>query len=137
MKKIIRKKKSFFRKMVDPTDHGNSSKRFITLIISFHFIVASFFILFLLGFLPFIVTKGNLEMIKIVGATLERILEYDFYIILVGLGLITTEQLGVILVERAKAMFGIGTVNQQVADPTTSSSVTTTTTMSIVEQIPN
>lgn len=91
------------RKLMDPSDKENSSKRFITLIIAFHFILASFFILFLFGFLIFRDAKGSLELVKLVSANLEGILEYDFYIIISGLGFITAEGFTTVLVERAKA----------------------------------
>lgn len=84
----------------DPT----SSKRLVTLIIAFHFIVASFVILFIAFYVIFYTTKGKVDGELL--AMLKDVLEYDFYIILSGLGFITADNLGQMLLERAKMRTG-------------------------------
>lgn len=98
------RKKSFFRKMLDPTDHENSSKRFVTLIVSFHFIIASFFMLFLIWAIVFRETRTNIELFKSAGDILKEILLYDFGIIAIGLGFITAEQFTKMFIEKYKAL---------------------------------
>lgn len=132
LKSKLNKHRSFFRKMLDPTDRENSSKRFVTLIVSLHFILASFMILTLFGVIVFMNVKGNIELITVVSHNLTVILEYDFYIILGGLGFITMEQFAVAIIERAKAIVGLNSTG--VLDPTTSD---TTTTGPLVEEIPS
>lgn len=95
--------KKFWTKILSSTD-STSSKRLVTLIISLHFIVASFVILFIAFYVIFYTTKGKVDAALL--GMLKDVLEYDFYIILSGLGFITAESLGKTLVERAKAKFG-------------------------------
>ena len=71
----------------DPT----SSKRLITLLVALHFIMASFVILFLVCYVVMYLPKGKVE--KDLLDSLGKVLEYDFYIILSGLGFITSEGL--------------------------------------------
>jgi len=94
-KKTIQKppKRYLLRKLLDSNDVA-SSKRFITLIISAHFIIASFVILF---------KFNNIAN----DALLEKVLEYDFWIILAGLGFITSENLTSALIENARAKAAI------------------------------
>lgn len=49
----------------------------------------------------FYTTKGKVD--RDLLAMLKDVLEYDFYIILSGLGFITVENMGQVLVEKAKA----------------------------------
>ncbi len=100
---MFKTKKTFIRKLLNANDVENSSKRFITLIVAFHFILASFFILFLLGYAVFRDTKGDIEILKVIGNIFTTILEYDFFIIIVGLGFITAEQFTKVLVEKFKS----------------------------------
>ena len=95
--------KEFFKKVLS-SDDPTSSKRLVTLIISLHFIVASFVILFIAFYVIFYTTRGKVDT-DLLGM-LKDVLEYDFYIILSGLGFITADTLGKTLVERAKAKFG-------------------------------
>jgi len=90
-----------FWKSVVSSDGTSSSKRLVTLIISLHFIVASFAILFIAFYVIFYLPKGKVEP-ELLGL-LKEVLEYDFYIILSGLGFITTENMGQVMLERAKA----------------------------------
>ena len=83
-------KKSFLKKVLDSKDTA-SSKRLITLIIALHFVVASFAILFLVCYIALVMPKGIVDLTLI--SSLEKILQYDFYIILSGLGFITSEGL--------------------------------------------
>lgn len=78
-----------------------SSKRFVTLMMVFHLFVASFFILFILGYMAFYVPKGRVD--PLVTGLLKQVLEYDFYVILSGLGFITVENVAAVMVEKAKA----------------------------------
>jgi hypothetical protein len=90
-------KKSYLARILDSNDSA-SSKRFITLVIAFHFILASFAILFLVCYVVLALPKGKVD--PQLMTALETILEYDFYIILAGLGIITSEGLLSILVKR-------------------------------------
>lgn len=121
---------------MDPSDRENSSKRFITLIVSFHFIVASFFILFLMWYLLYHDTNTSIELFKSSVGVLKDILLYDFGIITIGLGFITAEQFTRMMVEKFKAMApgnvygGYGMNNYNVDD-------TDTLTEGVVNKIEN
>ncbi len=78
----------FWRKILDAKD-STSSKRLVTLIVALHFILASFVILFLVCYVVMYLPKGKVE--KNLLDSLGKVLEYDFYIILSGLGFITSE----------------------------------------------
>lgn len=92
---------SKFWKSVIAADGTASSKRLVTLIISLHFIMASFAILFIAFYVIFYLPKGKVEPQLL--TLLKEVLEYDFYIILSGLGFITTENMGQIMLEKMKA----------------------------------
>lgn len=94
--------KSFWREILSGTN-TTSSKRLVTLIISLHFILASFATLFFAFYVIFYLPKGRIEPELI--ALLKEVLEYDFYIILSGLGFITVEGTASILMERVKAKY--------------------------------
>lgn len=79
-------------------------KRFITLIITLHFLFGSFLFLGLFWFLIFHQPKGNIDFIKLLIDTLKVIFEYDFYIILAGFGFISITSFGNMMVEKAKAL---------------------------------
>ena len=72
-------------------NNSKSSKRFVTLVIAAHFILAAFVILFFACYFILYLPKGRVEPILI--QSLEKILQYDFYIILGGLGFVTSEGL--------------------------------------------
>jgi len=91
--------KKFFYELID-SENDRSSKRFITLVAMLHFIVGSFLILGLFTFVAIRPTKGDIEFLKIMNDVLKVILEYDFLIIVGGLGYITAENLGKILVKK-------------------------------------
>ena len=80
--------KSFWKKILDAKD-STSSKRLVTLLVALHFILASFVILFLVCYVVMYLPKGRVE--KDLLDSLGKVLEYDFYIILSGLGFITSE----------------------------------------------
>lgn len=84
---------------MSPSSHL-SSKRLVTLIISLHFILASFSILFIAFYVIFYTTKGKVD--KDLLEMLKDVLEYDFYIILSGLGFVTVDNIGQIIIERIK-----------------------------------
>lgn len=92
--------KNFFKGVLlssDPT----SSKRLVTLLVTVHFLLASFIVLFLATYMVFYLPKGKLD--PLVLDLLKEILEYDFYIIVSGLGFIAAENVATMFVERAKA----------------------------------
>lgn len=82
------------------TSNVASSKRFVTLVLAIHFIVASFIILFFAFYMILNETKGTVN--KDLLDLLSAVLEYDFYIILAGLGFITAEGMVSILLEKMK-----------------------------------
>jgi hypothetical protein len=133
-------------------DSAISSKRFITLIISGIFIISCLTTLLLVVFVIFYTTKGRVD--KDLIGLLTQVLQYEFYIILGGLGFITGDNLASILLEKAKvsAAANIATgnptadkVNVTNADVAniknvevlkTGSTLTTTTTEEVVDRIP-
>lgn len=68
-----------------------SSKRVITLLVSLHFLVTAFAALYLPR------TIANPEI-------LVKILEYDFFIMIAGLGFITSENFFNLLLEKARVL---------------------------------
>ena len=85
---MAKKLKTFWNSLID-ADNPTSSKRLITLLISLHFILASFVILYLVCYVIMFLPKGKVEPVLL--DALGKVLEYDFYIILSGLGFITSE----------------------------------------------
>jgi hypothetical protein len=85
----------------DPT----SSKRLVTLIMALHLILASFMILFIAFYVIFYTTKGRVD--KDLLDMLKDVLEYDFWIVTSGLGFITADNLGQVMLERTKAKMGL------------------------------
>jgi len=92
---------SNFWKNILSSRSGLSSRRLITLIISLHFILASFSILFIAFYVIFYLPKGRVEPELL--SLLKQVLEYDFYIIISGLGFISADGVTTVLIERAKA----------------------------------
>lgn len=92
--------KKFWKSVLSSKD-ATSSKRLVTLIISLHFIIASFAILFIAFYVIFYLPKGKVETELL--SLLKEVLEYDFYIILSGLGFITADNMGQLMLEKAKA----------------------------------
>lgn len=88
---------NYFRKLISSNDTA-SSKRFVTLVIAAHFIVASFVILFFTFYVILYMPKGKIEPQLL--ETLKQVLEYDFYIILSGLGFITVEGFTKLMIKR-------------------------------------
>src|SRR5690554_6660838 len=95
---------SKFWKSILSSKDTTSSKRLVTLIISIHFIVASFTILFIAFYVIFYTTKGQVDQSLL--NMLKDVLEYDFYIILSGLGFITADNVGQLMVERTRLKMG-------------------------------
>lgn len=89
--------KPFLQRILDSRETA-SSRRFITLIIAAHFVIASFAILFLVCYMTVVLPKGRVDNNLLL--VLEKILEYDFYIILSGFGIITSEGLVSIIMKR-------------------------------------
>jgi hypothetical protein len=77
-----------------------SSRRLVTLIIALIFILAQISMLFTGLYVIFYLPKGRVEPELL--AMLKQILEYDFYIILSGLGFVTVDGVTSILLEKAK-----------------------------------
>ena len=102
-------KKSFLSRVLDSKETA-SSKRLITLIIALHFVVASFAILFLVCYISLVLPKGIVDLTLL--ASLEKILQYDFYIILSGLGIITSEGLVSMIVNK-----GVSTIEPPAQPP--------------------
>jgi hypothetical protein len=78
----------FWSKILNSND-ATSSKRLITLVVALHFVISSFVILFLVCYIAMYLPKGRIE--KELLVSLSEILEYDFYIIVSGLGFVTGE----------------------------------------------
>jgi hypothetical protein len=87
----------FWSRILDGND-ALSSKRLITLIVAAHFILASFVILFFATYVILYLPKGRVEP-ELLNA-LKEVLEYDFYIILSGLGFVTSEGIVSIIVSK-------------------------------------
>ena len=87
----------FWSRILDGND-ALSSKRLITLIVAAHFILASFVILFFATYVILYLPKGRVEpeLLK----ALKEVLEYDFYIILGGLGFVTSEGIANMVINR-------------------------------------
>lgn len=92
--------RTFFRDILDPHS-TSSSRRFATLISLGLFTLTSLLVTFFVFYLILFTPKGvvNIELLNVLG----DILEYHFYIILSGVGLITVDGLGKMMVERVKA----------------------------------
>ncbi len=91
---------NFWKSILSSTDNA-SSKRLITLILSGIFIIAQMAIVFIAFYVIFYTTRGKVD--KDLLDTLRAVLEYDFYIILSGLGFITADGLGQMFIEKYKA----------------------------------
>src|SRR5436853_5067566 len=96
--------RSFWKRLLDAKD-PLSIKRFITLVVSFHFLVASFATLFVAFYLIFYLHKGEID-INLLGL-LKDILWDDFMIIGGGIGFITVDSWGQVMVEKAKALASV------------------------------
>lgn len=99
----------FWKRILDGKE-SSSAKRLITLVISLHFILSSFVILFIAFYVIFYIPKGKVD--KDLLELLKQVLEYDMYIILSGLGFIAAENIGQVMVERAKAAAGVFNIPQ-------------------------
>lgn len=92
---------SSFWKSILSSESANSSKRIVTLITAGCFFLAQFLIIFIAFYVIFYTTKGKVD--KDLLGMLKDVLEYDFYIILSGLGFITAENFGQVMLQKAKA----------------------------------
>jgi hypothetical protein len=90
-------KKSFWARILDKND-STSSKRLVTLVVALHFILSSFTILFLVCYIALVMPKGKIDAVLI--SSFEKILEYDFYIIVSGLAFVTSEGLVQMIVSK-------------------------------------
>lgn len=96
--------KKLLREVID-SSNDLSSKRFITLIIAGHFIVSAFVFLIACFWVIFHIPKGQVDLSLL--NSLLKIIDDDFYIIIVGLGFITAEQGANILIKKIEKNFGI------------------------------
>ena len=85
----MKKAESLLRLLLNPRS-GVSSRRFIALIMTIHFVVTSYYILFF---------KSEIRN----SQALLTILEYEFWIILGGFGFITLADFGLAFIRRAEA----------------------------------
>ena len=93
--------KKFFKSLIS-NKTNDSAKRFITLLLAGHFILAGFVILFLVCYMIATVPKGvvNHDLIEL----LKDILQNDMFVILSGLGFIGLENWAQIQLEKAKTL---------------------------------
>lgn len=89
--------KEYIKDVMSPSD-TSSSRKFVTLLIAAHFIFASFVILFFAFYVIIWAPKGKTD-VELLG-TLKLVLQYDFYIILSGLGFITSSDLVRVIISR-------------------------------------
>ncbi len=82
--------KEYIKDVISPSD-TSSSRKFVTLIIAAHFIVASFVVLFFAFYVVLWSPKGKTDVDLL--NVLKMVLQYDFYIILSGLGFVTSSDL--------------------------------------------
>ncbi len=93
--------KNFIKRLLD-SDDPLSVKRFVLLIVSAHFIIASFTALFMAFYLIFYVPRGKVDITLL--ELLKDIIYYDVLIMSGALGLIGLENFGQALIEKAKAI---------------------------------
>lgn len=98
-KKGLSETKKFFREIIDGKN-DTSSKRFVTLLTAGCFFIAQFLIIFIAFYVIFYTPRGRVD-INLLNL-LKEVLEYDFYIILSGLGFITMEGVTNVMIEKAK-----------------------------------
>lgn len=90
-----------FLKSILSSESTQSAKRLVTLLITAHFLIAAFVILFLVCYMVVVIPKGtvNKDLIDL----LAEILKDDMYVILSGLGFIGLENWGQMQLEKARA----------------------------------
>ena len=96
---------NYLRKLIDDNDPA-SVKRFTSLVVLLHFILASFATLFFTYYVVLVMPKGAVDK-DLLGA-FKQILEYDFYIIISGLGFITSTDLVQLWVSKYKQPTSMG-----------------------------
>lgn len=91
------KTREYLHKLATVTD-TSSLRKFVTLLITGIFLTAQVLIVFFCFYLILYTTKGQVDkdLLKI----LEVVLQYDFYILLSGLGFITSSDLVRVIVSR-------------------------------------
>ncbi len=92
--------KSFWERILDAED-PLSAKRFVTLIIAAHFIIASFVVLFIAFYVIFYTPKGRVD--KDLLDLLKDVLKDDFMVIIGGLGLVTASGFANVLIASFKS----------------------------------
>lgn len=96
---MMKKMANYFSKVVDGNETA-SAKRVVTLLIALHFIVSSFATLIVTFYVIFYIPKGQVD--EKLLSMLREILRWDFWIIIAGLGFITTEGFTTMMIEKAK-----------------------------------
>lgn len=91
--------KQYLKDIINPYSEA-SAKRFVTLFLVFHFIVTSFLVTFFVFYLIMFTPKGSVNITLV--DLLRDILETDKWVMLAGLGFITSEGLVRIIVEKSK-----------------------------------
>lgn len=112
--------KEYLKDVISPSDN-TSSRKFITLLISGIFLLAQILIVGFCFFLILYKTKGQVD--KDLLDTLKDILRYDFYIILSGLGFVTSSDLVRIIVSKGfgykDVMSTDGGISDEISDDIT------------------
>lgn len=97
MKNNLKKELKKFLYDIVVSSNNVSAKRAITLVAAITLIICSFLIPTLLAIVIFTSTKGDLELIKVLAATLQDIIEKNFYLVMAGLGLISSVDIAAII----------------------------------------
>lgn len=92
--------KEYLGRVISSKDES-SAKRLVTLLMAGHFIVTSFLVSFFVFYLIIYTPRGSVN--KDLLGLLDKVLEQDFWVITAGLGFITAENFGNIMLERVKA----------------------------------
>ena len=82
---------------------NNYIKRIVTLWSLVHMFLGSLIYTALFPILIFYVAKGNIELVKVMDKSFMQILYWDFMLTCVGIGVLTTKDFSLALIETAKA----------------------------------
>lgn len=89
--------RAYLKDVISSSD-TSSSRKFVTLLITLHFIVSSFVILFFAFYVIVWMPKGKVD-VELLNS-LKEVLRYDFYIILSGLGFVTSSDLVRVIISK-------------------------------------
>lgn len=93
-------KSGFLKKVLTASDPA-SAKRLVTLVVAAHFVLTSFLVSFFAFYLVIYTPRGSVN--KDLLDLLAKVLENDIIVITGGLAMIGAENLGQIILEKAKA----------------------------------